>query len=166
MTEIPEVKETGSSGTQEVKSGELVIPEKQESPFQHYADVVQGLAEDQPRSMGGRLSAGLLAASFVHLTNELSETKSELKSTRETLDSVRGDLAQSQTQEAVLEERVSNATRWRHVSNFLATAGTIFIVIGIGLVKQDIETLGWPAGFIGLILVFLGWFYPISGRRQ
>ena len=167
MAEIPEIEETGSTGAQQPASKEIT-PAHPESPFSPgpMSEVVNGLASSRPRSMGGEVAANLLAGSFAQLSNELAETKADLRATHETLDATRTNLSECETREAVLQERVSTAIGGRHLRNVALVGGTALLGIGLELGRSKAETLSLLVGGIGLLLILMGWFRRTPEPKQ
>lgn len=161
MTEIPEVKESGGTGTQEATSTELVLQD-QESPFQPTTIVesVQGLASSNARSMGGAVVATLLSGSFAQLHGELQDTKSELKDVRKDLEGARDQLSTSQKRVAVLEERVSTNSSQRHLRNTGIAGGSIILGVAIQIETNTFDALPYLLGAIGILFMLMGWFWP------
>ena len=87
MTEIPELQDTGSAGTQETEPAQAVSPALPEGALERLplAKAVEGLAATRSRSMGGEVAASLLAGSFNQISHELNEAKNELRETRNEL---------------------------------------------------------------------------------
>lgn len=167
VTEVPEIEETGSAGVQEPESGEL-IPAQQESPFPlpPITETVQGLAATRPRSMGGEVAANLISGSFTQISNDYAEAKSELRTTRDALDSASDELSKCRVREAVLKERVSTGTRGQHLRNVAIVGGTTLFGIGFELNRNKLEELSFLVGGIGLLLILMGWFWPTSAPNR
>ncbi len=168
MTEIPENEETGSTGEQQSTSVEL-IPVDQESPFQPeepIPEAVRGLAADRSRSFGGEVGTRLIAAVVTQTSNELADAKSELRDSRETLESTRKDLSRCEIREAVLQERVSESNRGRHLRNISITGGMILLGVAFKLSETEFDALSVLIGVLGAVLVFGGWYRrtPESSR--
>lgn len=106
MSEVPIPQDSGSAGTQETLAGELVRVNK-ESPLKGLpiAQRIEGLAATHSRSMGGDLSASLIAGSFAQLSADLELTRKELTDTREQLRQSQADLSKANQMCAVFEDR-------------------------------------------------------------
>lgn len=159
MTDIPQPQDTGSSGTQQAGSSDL-MPLDREGPLHglFITQTIEGLAATRSRSMGGEVAANLLAGSFSQLSHDLHATKAELKATRDDLREKTDALSEMKTKAAVLQERVSAHDRERHLRNLSIAVGSALIGIGIELYKNNFDKFGFTAGGIGVLLVFLGWF--------
>lgn len=167
MTEIPKPKETGSAGTQQTgPTG--VVPIEQQSPLQGLpiTEVVEGLAATRSRSMGGEVAANLIAGSFTQLSHNYQETRQELRNTRLELARVQDDLSDYKTKTAVLQERVNNEFRERHLKNVSITAGTVLVGIGIEFYRNNLEKASYVVAGLGLLLIFLGWFSRDGGTKK
>ena len=169
MTEVPEIEKTGSTGEQQPApvTGELILPE-QNSPFRTapITKTVQGLAATKARSMGGEVAASLISGTFTQLSNDYAEAKSDLRATRDSLESTCKELSNCQIREAVLKERVSSGTRGRHLRNVAMVAGTSLLGIGFELNRNNADVLSLLAGGMGLLLIIMGWFWPRSEPKQ
>ncbi len=167
MTEIPENEETGSTGEQKSTSVEL-IPVDQESPFQPepIPEAVRGLAADRSRSFGGEVATRLMSAVVTQSSNELADTKAELRGSRETLESTRKDFTRCEIREAVLQERVSESNRGQHLRNISITGGMILLGVAFKLSETEFDALSVLIGVLGAVLVFGGWYRrtPESSR--
>lgn len=161
MSDIPIPHDSGSTGNQEALTGELVRVNK-DSPLKGLpiAQRIEGLAATHSRSMGGELSASLIAASFAQLSADLQSTKQELAETREQLRQSQLDLAKANQKCAVLEDREGRETQHRLLKNFCIFAGTTSIGIGIDLCKNDFDTIGYITGILGIMLLIFGWIPP------
>lgn len=167
MTEIPKPTETGSSGTQQAGTSELVtIAEKSPLSGLPITQRVEGLAATHSRSMGGEVAANLIAGSFSQLSHDLQATRDELNNTRDELRQALNDLSNAKIRVAVLEERSSTAERDRHLKNLSITAGTALIGIGIELYRNNFDKFGVIVGGLGLLLFLLGWFAPKGGPEK
>lgn len=167
MTDIPKPDETGSTGTQQTGTAGVVSVE-QESPLQGLpiTQIVEGLAATRSRSMGGEVAANLIAGSFTQLSHNFQETKQELQSTRRALEHAREELSDYKTKTAVLQERVSNIFRDRHLKNLSITAGTILIGLGIEFYRNNLEKTSYIVTGLGTLLIFLGWFSRDGGAEK
>lgn len=163
VADIPEIEDTGSTGEQEPATGELLVP-GQESPFPApLMDTLRGLEAGDVYGVGGRAGFRFLTAAVALLQHELAEAKSELRATRDTLDQTRTDLAESQKDAAVLRERVSTATRGRHVRNVAIALGAALFGIGIEVNRHSVE-MSYLIWAIGVVLIAMGWILPRSGQ--
>lgn len=167
MTDIPKPVETGSTGTQQIGTTRDVLAE-QVSPLQGLpiARIVEGLAATRYRSMGGEVAANLIAGSFTQLSHNFQETKQELQTTRRELESAREELSDYKTKAAVLQERVSNIFRDRHLKNLSITVGTVLIGLGIEFYRNNLEKASYIVGGLGILLIFLGWFSRDGGGEK
>lgn len=163
VTEIPEIEETGSTGEQQSTSVEL-IPVDQESPFPPapITEAVQGLAADRSRSFGGEVVTRLISAVVTQSSNELADTKSELRASREALESTRNDLSGCQIKKAVLQDRVSESNRGQHLRNISITGGMILLGVAFELNQNEFVSLSVLIGVLGLVLVISGWYRRTS----
>lgn len=167
MTEIPKPTDTGSAGTQQVGTGEIVTGAK-ESPFQGLPITrrVEGLATTHSRSMGGEVAANLIAGSFSQISHDLQTTRQELSETRTELKQALGELSETKSRAAVLEERANAAERDKHLKNLSITAGTALIGIGIELYRNNFDKFGYIVGGFGVLLAILGWFSRKGGAEK
>lgn len=167
MTEIPKPTDTGSAGTQQTGTGEVVAIAKV-GPFVGLpiTQRVEGLVATHSKSMGGEVAANLIAGSFGQLSYDLQSTKQELSDSRRELKQVLGELSEAKTRSAVLEERASTAERDKHLKNLSITAGTALIGIGIELYRNNFDKFGYIVGGFGLLLVVLGWFSRKGGTEK
>ena len=167
VTEIPDVQESGSAGTQEAAAAELILPEEA-SPFQRapIVDAIQGLAASNPRNMGGVVMSTLLSATVSQLFVELQDAKQQLKDTQEELSGVRGRHASSLAQVAVLEERVSTHRQLKHLRNIAIVGGSVLVGVALQLGDDLSGVVRYLLGGIGLLLMSAGWLWPLteSGR--
>ncbi len=167
MNEIPKPTETGSAGTQQAGTSALVTV-TEESPLSGLpiTQRVEGLAASHPRSMGGEVAANLIAGSFSQLSHDLQTTRDELNSTRGELKQALTDLSDIRIRAAVLEERANAAERDKHLKNLSIATGTILIGIGIELYRNNFDKFGFIVGGLGLLLVILGWFTRKGGAEK
>lgn len=163
VIEVPENEETGSTGEQQSSSVEL-IPVDQESPFPlaPIAEAVQGLAADRSRSFGSEVATRLMAAVVTQSSNELADTKSELRASREKLESTRKELSRCETKEAVLQERVSESNRGQLRRNISIAGGMILLGVAFNLSESEFDPLSLLIGALGLVLVIVGWYRRAS----
>jgi len=167
VIEIPKPNETGSAGTQQTGTAS-VAPVEKESPLQGLpiTEVVEGLAATRSRSMGGEVAANLIAGSFTQLSHNYQETRQELRNTRLELERAQKELSGSKTKTAVLQERVNNVFRERHLKNLSITAGTVLIGLGIEFYRNNLEKASYVVAGLGLLLIFLGWFSRGGGTEK
>ncbi|MDE0392412.1 MAG: hypothetical protein OXI57_10115 [Rhodospirillales bacterium] len=167
MTDIPKVEDSGAAGTQEATSRALVL-EEQKTPFGQtpIADTIQGLASSNARSMGGAVVANLLSGSFSQVSFELQDAKRDLQNTRGKLEEVRDELSRSKTRVAVLEERVSNTNRQKHLRNIAIAGGSILFGLAVQLGSDELGVLPFLLGGIGLVFVLMGWFWPSREKNH
>lgn len=161
---LPIPQDSGSAGTQEALAGELVRVNK-ESPLKglSVAQKIEGLAATHSRSMGGELSANLIAGSFAQLSADLQSAKQELTETREQLRQSQLDLSKASQKCAVFDDREKRETQHRLLRNFCIFAGTTFLGIAIDLCKNSFDTAGYVTGALGTLLLIFGWIHP-KGR--
>lgn len=167
MTEIPKPTDTGSAGTQQVGTGEIVTVAK-ESPFLGIpiTQRVEGLVATHSRRMGGEVAANLLAGISSQLSHDLQTTRQELNEMRTELKQSLGELSDTKIRAAVLEERANAAERDKHLKNLSITAGTALIGIGIELYRNNFDKFGYIVGGFGVLLVILGWFSRKGGAEK
>lgn len=165
--EIPKPTDTGSAGTQQAGTGEIVAIAK-ESPFAGLpiTQRVEGLAATHSRSMGGEVAANLIAGSFSQLSYDLHTTRQELGDVRQELKQTIGELSHAKTRAAVLEERANAAERDRHPRNISITVGMALIAIGIDLYRSNFDKFGYIIGGFGCLLVILGWVSRKGGAEK
>ena len=158
MSDIPHPDDTGSAGTQTVATQQTrpSIPDSSvgEMPI---AETMMGLAATKSRSMGGEISATLIAGSFVQLSHDLQKTRQDLQETRQRLSDVQEELSEYKTKAAVLTERIRAHARGRHLKNLSITVGTTLVVIGIELYRNDLVKASLPISILGGLLVVFGW---------
>ena len=161
MTDIPKVIESGTAGTQEAASTELVLQEP-ESPFQpaSIVDSIQGLASRNAKRMGGEVVATLLSGNFTQLSRELNDTKSELREVRSKIEDTRVQLSNSQKRVAVLEERLSANRNQKHFRNISIAGGSIILGIAVQIAQNQLSAAPFFLGAIGLIFILMGWVSP------
>jgi hypothetical protein len=106
--------------------------------------------------MGGEVAANLIAGSFNQISQELYETKKELKVTRSKLDEKIENLSDCKQRVAVLEERVRAALRNRNLRNFSIFAGTSLIAIALQLENMSVSS--YIIGLLGCLFIVFGWF--------
>lgn len=166
MTEIPELEDSGSAGTQKTGATE-VVPVEQESPLQGLpiVDAFRGLAATRSKSLGGEVGAQLMVGLITQLSKELEDIKKELKDTREELGETREAHANTRIREAVLQARVNAHSKERFRGNLNIFSGTALVSVGIELYRNNINTLAFVVGGLGALLVILGWF-STEGRTE
>jgi hypothetical protein len=156
VSDIPKHLDAGSDGSQEVSSKELNHELQIPIDGLPITKVVQGLAASKSRSMGGEVAANLIAGSFNQISQELYETKKELKVTRSKLDEKIENLSDCKQRVAVLEERVRAALRNRNLRNFSIFAGTSLIAIALQLENMSVSS--YIIGLLGCLFIVFGWF--------
>ena len=161
MTEIPEIKESGATGTQEATSIDLVL-HGEKNPFHptSISESIQGLAASNARSMGGAVVATLLSGSFSQLSGELQDAKFELKHIRKELEGVRDQLSESKVRVAVLKERVQTSNRQKHLRNTAIAGGSAILGLAIQLDHNQLGAIPYVLGAVGFVFVLMGWFWP------
>ena len=167
MSEVPTPQDTGSTGSQEASAGELVRVNK-ESPLKGLpiAQRIEGLAATHSRSMGGDLSAILIAGSFAQLSADLQSTKQELTDIREQLRQSQTDLSKANMKCAVFEDRERKEPQHRHLKNFCIFAGTTILGIGIEVSRGGSDKIGYITCAIGILLLVFGWIPPRGRPTQ
>lgn len=157
MEEIPEVKDSGSSGTQG-GSSDIMAPITREKAMEglimHRA--IEGLAAARPKGMGGEVVANLLSGAFGQLSQELTGIKEELRNSQYECNKAFDKLSECKERVATLTERVRLDSRNRHLRNFGIFAGTVLISNAIGFSKSQ-SNIGWIFVAIGVLLVIISW---------
>ena len=158
VPQIPEPKETGSSGTQLTGVGEIVSFAK-ESPLEGLPIIqrLEGLVAAKSRCLGGEVSTSLIVGSFAQLSYELQIARRDLHDTRDELKRTLEEMSAVKIKAAVLQERVNAYLRERHLKNLSITAGTVMIGIGIDLYRNNFDYY-YIVGGLGALLLILGWF--------
>ena len=166
MTDVPEINDSGSAGSQISSSGELLPPEIV-NPFekQPIQEAASGLAASNPRSLGGEVGARFIAASVSHITNDLQETKRELSGVRKQLETTQSDLSDEKRNSAVLSERLSSISGVRHLKNVSIAAGTILTGIAIDFSRNAFDSMSIAIAVIGLLMIVMGWMSPKGGEK-
>jgi hypothetical protein len=166
VTEVPEIDDSGSSGSQTSSAGEVLPPET-ENPFekQPIQEAARGLAASNPRSLGGEVGARFVAASVSHLSNDLQETKRELSDVRAQLETAKSNLSDEKRTSAVLSERLSSIRGVRHLKNVSIAAGTILIGIAIDFSRNEFDSMSVVIAGIGLLMIAMGWISPKGGGK-
>jgi len=166
VTDIPEVVDTGSEGSQTASSVEL-LPIETKNPFeqQPIQEAARGLAMTHPRSLGGEVGARFMAASISHLSNELQETKRELAETRNKLETTRNELFKAKSDVAVLTEKISSMSGVRHLKNVSIAAGIILIGVAIDFSRNEFDSMSVVLAVIGLLMIIMGWVAPKGGKE-
>jgi len=166
VTDIPEVEDPGSEGTQKESAGELLPPESrntfQQQPIQ---DAARGLAASSPRSLGGEVGARFIAASVSHLTNDLQETKRELSDTREKLDKTRDQLSNERSDVAAKAERLRSLSGVRHLRNISIAAGTVLMGLAVDFSRSEFSSMSLLLGGLGILIIVMGWIAPKEDER-
>lgn len=157
--DIPEPKNSGSSGTQQPSIVETV-DDSLISPFEGLPiqRAVEGVASSRTRSMGGEAAAGLLVGSFNQLAYDLQQTKEDLSRLRNEFTKSQSSLLDCKVQNATLGERLRSVSRTKHLRNLSITAGTVLIGVGIEFYRSNLDRFAFIVGLIGALLLFLGWF--------
>jgi len=160
MADIPEPRDSGSSGTQQPATAEIV-PVERVSPLEGLpiAQAVEGLAATRFKSMGGEIAAGLLAASFTQLSYDLQSARQDLLDAQKRLREVETELSETRITSAVLEERVKSINREKHRKNLCLTSGTLLFGIGVEFSRNRLVAVGLTLIAFGVLLVFLGWSF-------
>lgn len=115
---MPEPKDTGSSGAQEVATA--IVPVGKESPLKGLpiAEALEGLAATRSRSLGGEIAAHVISATFTQLSEDLQKTKRDLKDNQEELKRSVKEFYNVKEENAVLKERLrtqSKEGRFRNI---------------------------------------------------
>jgi hypothetical protein len=157
--EIPEPKETGSTGTQTIAASAIVLV-AEGSPIKGLpiADRVEGLVAARPRILGSELAANLLVGTLHQNEYDIQTLRREIDESREELKKTIDDLSEVKTKAAVLQERVNTYKRERHLKNLSIGAGPVMIGIGIQFIRNNFDTYGYIIGILGILLLFFGWF--------
>lgn len=154
----PNPADTGASGTQEASSESSsieVIP----PPFSNQTiDTIMGLAASRPKSFGGEAMASMVSAICYQTSADLQSARKELKRSEE-------ELTDSKVRIAVLEERIAGFIREDLPKKATITLGTLMASLGFSNVS-NIGLVGVAFGFIGLLLVIIGWFNGRKGDSQ
>lgn len=116
--------------------------------------------------MGGAVVATLLSGSFAQLSGELQDTKLDLKNIRKELEATREQLSTSEKRVAVLEERASTNVYQKHLRNTAIAGGSIILGIAIQIESNNFEELPYFLGAIGILFMFMGWFWPSAEKKR
>lgn len=158
--EIPKPTDTGSAGTQNAAATDSAAPSAL-APFEGLpiSRRVEGLAASRPRSMGGEVAAGLIAGSFTQLSQELTDARDDLKTTRSHIRELNDALLECRERAAVLAERVKSFARDRHLRNLCIVVGTALVGLGLDLLRSTLKMPGWICISSGAVLLIFGWFF-------
>ena len=166
LPKIPEVGDTGSSGTQQETVEPIRIVRDSPMAGLPIMQAVTGLAMAKPKSFGGEIGAHLLAATFTQLSYQLEETKQELRDTRNELKKCETELSDCRTKAAVLRERIDSYSKIHHLKNLSIAGGTILLGIGIQLHRSKMEGAGYFVAGLGVLFILLGWFLREGGDQK
>ena len=167
MAEIPIIEESGATGNQEVASKELTLDDSTAVlPPMPIASAIRGLASSKAKHMGGEFVAAVVSSSFDQLSNDLQSTKRELRDSQSRMDFYRDELSTSEKLVAVLEERVSNSNRQRHLRNTAISGGSIFLGLAVNLQPDTLGVLPFIIGGVGFLFVLAGWFLPLPEKNR
>jgi hypothetical protein len=165
--QIPQPGDTGSTGTQQPGNTDItpIVPD---APFERppLARAMEGLAATKQKSLGGEISATLIAGAFGQVSYDLQRTRDELRDTQTKLERKTEELTLARIDVATLRERVKSAFESRQLRNVSIFAGTVFCSVGIELGRNGFIPLGLGFGVPGLILILFGWSFRRSGSDE
>lgn len=122
------------------------------------AETLYGLAASKSKSMGGEVSAQLIAAAFGNQTRDLDDTKLELTKTRKKLDDTNAELSSAKANNAVLRERLDNLGAIRHAKNLAIAIGTLLLGQGFKFIVDSLVPFGVGLFVVGALMIVLAWF--------
>ena len=157
MTDIPEPKDSGSSGTQQPAKAEVAHAVSPMSGLP-IVQTVDGLAATRSRSLGGEVAANLIAGSFNQLQHQLTEMKYEVSSVREKLDEAKEGLANEKIENAVLKGEIDSLNNEKNIRNVCLTAGPTIAAFGVDQLKSKSYVTGWLLVILGVVIAIIGWF--------
>jgi hypothetical protein len=163
---VPEVKDSGSAGTQQMPSGQADAPIEKPLGGLSIAQTVQGLAATRSRSLGGATAATLLASSVSQIFYDLQTTKQELHQARDELKDIRNELSNVKIEKAVLRERLDAISRERTLKNLCITIGVALFGIALEVYRNNLEKLSYTLIVLSLVLLLIGWLSPRKETDQ
>jgi hypothetical protein len=153
---------TTADGTQAPGTGEP--PELgTAAPFQRLiaaSDVVLGIAETNPRSMGGDAMARVVAAMLVQMERTLEEMKREIKSKDDEIRRLQGELSAATSKTDLMSERLGEQSTQQYVRGVLGVFGTWLFGLGMDQLKSSPGTVAYVltgGGFLLGAYAIFGW---------
>lgn len=157
LEQVPEPSDTGVKGVQTLDQSTQSISESPPLSELPLARRIEGLASTHARSMGGEVSAALIAGAMNQIAQDHGEIKNELSSCRGLIDTMRSQLSDCRERKAVIEERLRNERNNKHLRNLAITIGTALIGVAIELYSNDFIKESVIVFALGAILLVLGW---------
>lgn len=167
IDEIPELLHSGSKEIQEKKSDvEQSIDEKgipggglDQYPL---STVVKGITD---LGIRGSSAMALLFSHTQRIETDLNDERKERKKISADLETLKENYFQEREKNAILNERISGATKIKALQSIFLTLGGL--IGGIGIKNMLIEITGTSVVFVilGLILLITGWFWPNSLKK-
>jgi hypothetical protein len=157
MQDIPEPRDSGSTGTQEAVQGDI-IPPVADVPTSGLPIVqaVEGLRTASPRSIGGEGQAAFIVGTISQSYHDLLTTKMDLVQTRADLDKSKDECSRYKTRAEVLTDRIRSHRRMNHFKNLVNAVGIILIGGSIQLYTSSLYLHAFVAFPLGILLVILG----------
>ncbi|WP_085297051.1 hypothetical protein [Cognaticolwellia mytili] len=160
MNEIPNVDNKGSEGAQVAESKNLDVTDS--PPFNDMSQVVQGLAANHTKSLGGELASKLLAGSFTQLTKDLNESRKDVIKLRNKLDAKSSECQDWKETAIKRLEKLKASSRVRKIGMVSITIGATVIGIGVELYKNKFNTIAIVLSALGALLLLIGWFADLG----
>ncbi|MGF1788888.1 hypothetical protein L4D00_24180, partial [Photobacterium swingsii] len=132
MENIPKPDPRGTKGSQIVGTTDY-ITEIEPPPFQHVHNVLEGLAENKYKALGGEATAKIIAALHSQNYYEIEKLQKENGRLRDKLDKKNQEYYDFREKAAIYKNQIDSINKLRKKSSLEATFGTALIGISIEL---------------------------------
>jgi len=151
--ELPSVNDSGVSGTQLEGSSTELAPTL--APLEGVlVGTVKGIAERNPRGLGGGTNAALMTGIVHHITEDADRAKKRLEERDLQILSLRDELTSAKVENATLSERVSAARTHSRIGQWSGILGTTILGLTVDMYKNQIST--WPiVCVVGAVVIAL-----------
>ncbi len=158
IPEIPEPEDTGSDGSQEASTRDLVGTNPQ-SALGEYAlhETIVAYAE-QKNYRGGETFTHFLVYINGYLSKEIEQANSKNTAASSDLQKLQSNLTNSLLENAVLKERLNADSNDRHLRHFAIAVGTLLLGLTPQLYQGHFDTTSIVLGISGVLLIIFGWW--------
>ncbi|MDH5979758.1 hypothetical protein AB4323_21320 [Vibrio sp. 10N.261.52.C11] len=167
MENIPKPDPKGTTGSQVASSADY-ITSIEPPPFQHVHNVLEGLAENKFKALGGEATAKIIAALQSQNFHEIAKLQKENSRLKEKIEDCNREYYDCREQAAVYKNQLDSINKLRKKSNLEATFGTALIGISIELYRTPElnSSIAVILALVGATLLIASWFSGVGGKSD
>ncbi|EHK8987245.1 hypothetical protein KCU38_004331 [Vibrio vulnificus] len=167
MENIPKPDPSGTTGSQVASSADY-ITNIEPPPFQYVHNVLEGLAENKYKALGGEATAKIIAALQSQNFHEINKLQQENRQLKKKIDECNREYYDCREQAAIYKNQLDSVNRLRKKSNLEATFGTALIGISIELYRTPElnPSLAVILALVGAALLLASWFSGVGGKSD